>query len=49
MKIFGLQRRGKTGKEAEENIWMRKNIWSAGEKKNGEGIGGNYLEKENLW
>ena len=27
----------------------KENIWSAEEKKNGEGKGGKYLEKENVW
>ena len=38
----------KTEKEKEENIWRRKVFFSE-EKKIGDGKGGNYLEKENIF
>ena len=40
--IFGQRRRRRTQKEKEENIWLTE------DKKNGEGKGGNYLEKGNI-
>ena len=42
-KIFSPQSRRKTEKEKDENIW------SAEKKKNREGKGGKYLEKEIIW
>ena len=41
--MFGPQRRKRAEKEREENIW------SSEEKKNGDGKGAKYMEKENIY